>query len=179
MEQVAEAKDEVIVEVTLKPNDIYTPFQWNGTNVFCWPVILAACWVAYDSYSSNPAKWRVEGVPQTVAAFGVVALLALVLITLQYVRVRRCFQKYPAFKGRRDFRFTPDGVHVESEHVRGDYKWSLFSKVVETRKNFLLLQTATAAMYVPKRCFGSADDMSTLRELILKHFKGQRRLRAE
>jgi hypothetical protein len=172
-------KAQVVVHVDLRPHDVYTPFHWNTRNIICWVLVLAAGWVVYESYSDDPERWHLGAMPPSAAAFGAIAVLCLGLFVFQYLYVRRLFQKYPVFKKPRQLRFGAEGVHVESEDVRADYKWSLFARVVETPKVFLLLQTASTAMYVPKRCFNSPADIAHLRELIREHFKGPWRLRQE
>jgi hypothetical protein len=52
-------------------------------------------------------------------------------------------------------------------------------RIIETRKLFLLLQTANAATYIPKRWFRSESDVDFLRQLIRDNFKGKWTLRRD
>jgi hypothetical protein len=89
------------------------------------------------------------------------------------------FHKYPALRRSRRVSFSAEGMHVESEDARGDYKWSLFYQIVETPKTFLFMQTTRGGVYIPKRCLSASDDIVTLRRLIRDNFTGKRRLRTD
>jgi hypothetical protein len=74
--------------------------------------------------------------------------------------------------------FSSEGLHLESEDAKGDFKWSVFTRIAETPKTFLLMQTARAATYVPKRCL-EPGDLPVLRRLIRQNFTGKLTLRGD
>lgn len=69
-------------------------------------------------------------------------IAVLVLMFLQpWLRIRYQFHRYPSFRKPRRFTFDAEGMHFQMEDARGDFKWSVFTSVVETRRHFLLMQT--------------------------------------
>jgi hypothetical protein len=105
--------------------------------------------------------------------------VAFALFLLPYLRVRTMFRKSPALRRPRRLVFGPEGIRFEAEDARGEYKWSLFMRIIETKKVFMLLQTTRAATYIPKRCFHSPSDVELLRQLIRDNFKGKWTLRRD
>jgi hypothetical protein len=89
------------------------------------------------------------------------------------------FRKAPGFKTPAKYMFDAQGMRFESEDAKGEYKWSVFARILETRKAFALAQTEYAATYIPKRCFTSPNDISLFRQLIRENFKGRWRLRRD
>jgi hypothetical protein len=89
------------------------------------------------------------------------------------------FGKFPQFQKPRRFSLNSEGMHFESEDARGDYKWSIFSRIVETPEVFIFVQTTRSSTYVPKRCLRKPDDILILRQLIRENFRGRRRLRRD
>jgi hypothetical protein len=89
------------------------------------------------------------------------------------------FRKSPALRRSRRLTFSAEGIQFEAEDARGEYKWSLFMRIIETKKVFMLQQTTHAATYIPKRCFHSPSDVELLRQLIRENFKGKWTLRRD
>ena len=75
--------------------------------------------------------------------------------------------------------FSPTGIRIESEDANVDCKWSIVKRVMETRGLFLLLYTTAGAMYLPKRCFASHEDIERLRQIIIENFRGRWQLRRD
>lgn len=173
-------KTELIVDVKLEPGDVYSPFLWSRQNLIRWILLLAACGILYEMSPS----WSLDvpflkGNNGLLYLYLVVAAVALASFLLPYLRVRSMFRKSPAARMPRRLTFSTEGIQFESEDARGEYKWSLFMRIIETKKLFLLLQTANAATYIPKRCFRSPDDVKLLRQLIRDNFKGKWTLRRD
>jgi YcxB-like protein len=103
--------------------------------------------------------------------------IALGLLLFPYLRLRSAVRKAPGFKKRARYIFDAQGIRFESEDAKGEYKWSAFATVLETRRAFALAQTDYAATYVPKRCFASPNDIAIFRQLMRDNFKGRWRLR--
>ncbi len=103
------------------------------------------------------------------------AALAGVLLWQAFVVPRRAFRSTPALQGTQhwaiddaELRRTttgPDG------RALGDIRlsWEALHRVAETRDAFLLLQSRTMAMPIPKRCFASAADLERFRALVAQH----------
>jgi hypothetical protein len=118
----------------------------------------------------NVSRW-------VLALFGIIFLGWLFF---PYFRVWSMFRSSPLLRTPRRVSFGAEGIHVESEHGRGDYKWSVFQKIVESRKMFFFMQTTyTGALCVPKRCLSDRDDLLKLRQVIRDNFHGEPRLRID
>jgi hypothetical protein len=175
-----DSKNELIVDVKLEPGDVYHPFLWSRQNVIRWVLLIASCVILYEISPSWPLDFpfpeRNNGL---LLLYLLVAAVLLASFLVPYLRVKATFRNSPAIQRSRRLTFGTEGVQFESEDARGEYKWSLFMRIIETRKLFLLLQTANAATYIPKRCFRSAGDVDFLRQLIRDNFKGKWTLRRD
>jgi hypothetical protein len=107
------------------------------------------------------------------------AFIALGLVLFPYLRLRSVFRKAPGFKKPVKYMLNAQGMRFESDDAKGEYNWSVFARVLETRKAFALAQTDYAATYIPKRCFASPEDISIFRQLVRDNFKGHWRLRRD
>jgi hypothetical protein len=175
-----EKKADIVVDVTLEPADVYHPFFWSRQNLAHWVLVLAACLILYGvSPLWPPVASASDRNPELFLLYLLIGSVSLALFLLPYLRVRSMFRKSPALRRPRRLIFRAEGIQFESEDARGEYKWSLFMRIMETRKVFLLLQTAHAATYIPKRCFSSPGDVELLRQLIRENFKGKWTLRRD
>ncbi len=172
---------EVAIEVSLQPQDVYRPFLLSWQNLARWVLALFAVYLIYDTR----AIWT-SALANPNQDAGVLALLlaggALLLSWLfyPYFRVRSMFRSSPLLRTPRRIWFSAEGIRVESEHGRGDYKWSIFQKIVESRKTFFFMQTTRqmGGFYVPKRCLSEAATKD-LRRVIRANFQGESRLRID
>jgi YcxB-like protein len=169
----------VVVDVDLRPNDVYTPFQWNRSNCARWVASALLCYMLYDMYKSSSAT-----ISSFEAGNSILAIIALLvffillgLLLFPYLRVRAMFRKSPALTRTRRYTFSTAGLTIHSEDATSDCKWSLFQRVVETQRVFVFSQTSHGGTYVPKRCFASPEDMARLRELIRQNMSGKFKLR--
>jgi hypothetical protein len=170
----------VVVDVDLKPNDVYTPFQWNRNNVFRWITSIVLCLIIRDLYKdSRETILSFDGGQSILAIVALLVLLILFgLLVFPYLRVRAVFRKYPAMTKTRRYTINAAGITMQSEDATTECKWSLFVRAVETRTVFVLSQTAYAGTYIPKRCFVSSDDATLVRDLIRENMPGKWRLRS-
>ena len=170
----------VVVDVVLKPNDIYTPFQWERYNLVRWVVATVLCFIFYDLYTqglntlrSFPDSGSIIAILITLAVFILFALLLF-----PYLRFRAIFRKSPQLRKAAKYTFSAEGMRFESEDSSGTCKWASFDRAIETRKVFAFSITAASASYIPKRCL-APNDIIVLRQLIHDHFKGKWRLRRD
>lgn len=175
-----EKAPELVVEVVLRPHDVYTPFQWDRNNVARWVVSIVLFWIFYDLYKGQLDALR--SFPDSGSIIAVLVVLAvfilLALLLFPYLRMRALFRKSPRFQKPVKYTFNEEGMRFESEHASGALKWSAFDRVVETRKVFALSMASTGT-YVPKRCFTSPGDVALFRQLVRENFKGKWTLRSD
>ena len=170
----------VVVDVVLNPHDIYTPFQWDRHNLARWVVSAVLCFIFYDLYArgldalrSFPDSGSIIAILITLAV-----LILLALLLFPYLRFRAAFSKSPQLRKAAKYTLSAEGLRFESVDASGTCAWASFDRVVETRKVFAFLITATAATYIPKRCL-SPGDVAILRRLVREHFKGKWQLRRD
>ena len=172
---------DVVVDVGLMPNDVYTPFHWNRGNLVRWVSAFVLCLIFYDLYTNRSAT--LLSFPDGHAILTIVALLALfvllALLLFPYLRIRAIFRKSPAMTKIRRYTFQPAGISIQSDDANSDCKWSLFQRAVETPSVFALSQTVSAAIYIPKRCFTAPNDVARMRELIRENMPGKHQLRRD
>ena len=172
---------EVIVEVNLKPNDIYTPFRWQRDNVIRWVVAALLCLIFRDLYASSAETLQSFPGGGSILAVIVVLLIFILLAILlfPYLRVRALFRKPSPLAEATRISFRPDKIIFQSENATSECKWTIFNSVYETRKIFVFSQGKVGGTYVPKRCFSSREDVALLRTLIRENVKGKRTLRRD
>jgi len=179
--RTADGQPEIAVDVVLKLHDVYTPFDWNRQNLIRWVLAILACYVVYDICFSPSSQLQsfsdANSISAVIVTLAVFIVLGLVLFP--YLRLHSMFRKSPGFKSPNKYMFDAQGMRFESEHASGEYKWSVFARILETRKAFALAQTDYAATYIPKRCFASPNDISAFRHLVRENFKGRWSLRRE
>jgi hypothetical protein len=176
-----EQNRDVVVEVSLTPHDVYTPFQWSRQNVARWVCAALLCYIFYDLFTrSSEALLSMPGGESILAVAALLALFVLLgLLLFPYLRVLASFRKSSIMREKRTWTFGSNGVQVRSERANSEFKWSLFESVFETRYLFLFMYAASSGMYLPKRCFRSPEDIRRLRLLIREHLPGKWRLRRE
>lgn len=165
-----EPRSEVTAEVILEPSDFYRSLDWTWGNLARWVLVVAGL-LALDSF-------RYWSWPDSGEKVGLVLLLFLAFV-YPWVRVRYLFRKFPAYRKLRRFTFDAQGMHLQSEDASGDYKWSVFSRVVETPRSFMVVQTNRGGTIIPKRFFSRSGDSPLLRKLLWENFKGTLKLRAD
>jgi hypothetical protein len=73
------------------------------------------------------------------------------------------------FKAGISYRFSPDGIHVESSVATTDLHWAAFRQARESRSMFLLMQNTAMANIIPHRCFASPADVVAMRDLLRRN----------
>jgi hypothetical protein len=134
---------DVVVEVSLKPNDVYTPFRWDRGNVIRWVTSVVLTLIFYDLYknSSEAILSFPDGRSIMAVLFVLMAFILLALLIFPYLRVLAFFRKSPAMKKPRHLTFGTAGIKIDSDDANSNYKWSMIQRAFETRGLFVLTQT--------------------------------------
>jgi len=136
---------ELTVEYSLKPNDVYTPFQWDRYNVARWVVAVLLCLIFYDIWTSGSETLRSfpdsGGILALIAVLAVFILLALLLFP--YLRVRALFRKTPSMSKITRVTFRAKGLLFQSEEATSEIKWPLTSQNVASLRGRMFLCFAT------------------------------------
>jgi hypothetical protein len=170
-----DSPEKVTCEVKLRLSDVIHPFAYNWVNVINWVLIIFAGVLIfkpssiYGPYPMEP--W------QDHVLYTSIAVAWMMFVGLPYSRLFVTLWKTPALKTPRRITLDADGMHLESEDARGDYKWSLFHSVRETKNAFVLKANAWSGTYIPKRCLTGPKDTLIIRKLMRENFKGKKTLR--
>jgi YcxB-like protein len=142
---IMQTNPEVAIEISLRPQDVYHPLLFSRRNLARWVLFLFAAYLTFDTRSI----W-LSALEDPDRSAGVLVLLlagtALFIgwLVYPYFRVWSMFRKSPRLRMPRRIRFSDEGIRIESEHGQGEYKWSIFQKVVESRRTFFFMRTSAA-----------------------------------
>jgi len=146
----------------------------------------------YQSANADPQFWRTAGLGVVGLLLGVfledngvrlvgtvfVAVDCFILLCLAYGYVGLPIQSWRALENNRKeqtYEFSPDGVNERLANLSASLKWSVFSKVVETRDFYVFMVGGRRATCVPKRAFGSPLDHENYRQLVREQLPHQLR----
>lgn len=167
----------IVLEVSLTPKDLNLSFIQAVYNIFRWFLIVLGIFLLIEVVDIPGFRLHPLSHPWP---FGIlVAIAAVAGLCLPYLRIIEMFKKFPALARSRRIEITPDGLQMESPDAKGEFKWPLFWEIKEGRKTFLLKQTSASAIYLPKRCFQSAEDIARFRALLRARYPGRLKLRSE
>ncbi len=83
---------------------------------------------------------------------------------------RRRFRADPRFKDEYLLQFSDDGIHFKTAQIDALIQWSLYSKVIENDRFYLLVQGQNMISVIPKRAFTSAIQREAFDELLRRKF---------
>ena len=167
----------VRVDVKLALSDIYQPYKLSGQNLALWAIALACCGLPlYLSFSARHHPYPYSGPIQT-AAWIFTALLVAALLVGPDLTTRARAKKARRFQETVRYAISAEGVLIQSELVRAEFKWAAYSRIEETPTLFILrFRSSNSASYIPKRCLDEPKDIPRLRSLVAENFKGEQRL---
>ena len=95
------------------------------------------------------------------------AWFALVFWYSMSLAPARTYRRLPATfrEGEHFWRFSEDGAEYRGPTLEAKFLWSTWIAFAETHTCFLLLPQRHLAHMVPKRAFGSAEEVSLFRDL--------------
>ncbi len=173
---VVESDRNLTVQYALRPADVYDPFWYSWRNVIRWATVVLVCLLVYEAGPGWSSAYFGITIKPTASIPVLIGASLFILFLLPWLRVQAMFRKYPALGRLRSVSLGTEGLHAESDDARGDYKWSIFRRVVETPKVFVFMATSRAGTYLPKRCLATRDEVVKLRRLIRENFSGQKTL---
>lgn len=89
-------------------------------------------------------------------------------------------RNYNSARGLKDpivYTFTESGVYAKGENFESALAWSLYYKIVETKRYFILYQNNMVLNLVPKAAFKSQEQIRELRSLIASQASLKQKLR--
>jgi hypothetical protein len=169
----------IVIDVSLRPNDVYTPFQWSRGNFARWVAAIVLCLIFSDLYrNSRQALLSFDGGESILAIVVLLSLLILFgLVVFPYLRMRALFKKSAAATKVWRYTFSDVGVSITTDVTNSVMQWGAFQKAHEMPRLFLLFSSPLQCFYLPKRCFNSPETILQLREMFRKHMSGKITLR--
>ncbi|MEN6520354.1 MAG: YcxB family protein [Armatimonadota bacterium] len=97
----------------------------------------------------------------------IVGCVFLLLIFMAMVVIPRItFRSQPKFRDEYQLRFTEDGIDFKTQSIDSKLEWSLYSKLVEDDKSYLLIYGKSMFSAIPKRVFANQTEKEAFRELL-------------
>jgi YcxB-like protein len=169
----------IIVNVQLNPKDLCD--LWRGSAITFLRLLLVPC----GAYLSTIIVGEIVNqgfsvaTDYAIAYYGVGALAAFfTAIFFPRLRAWQLIRHGPTLRERRRYSFSDRDVHFDSELMTCDLRWDSFSRIVESRRSFILYLAPLYGMVIPKRYLTNPDDLQRLRELFRNQFKGKLKLRS-
>ncbi len=82
---------------------------------------------------------------------------------------RQRFRKGSKSQDESLLQFSDDGIHLKTSQVDSLFQWSLYDKVLEGERLYLLVDRRGMIYLVPKRAFTGAGQEAAFRELLGRH----------
>ena len=170
----------VAVDVQLSARELNDLWSGSGLRYSVWLLLPIGLFYAYWALATVVNDGFTSENALTVVFHSMVALIALFPGSIvSRARAGLMIRYGPTLREVRRYVVSDNGVHFESELMVCRCHWGAFSRILESRRSFLLYQTPLSAMIIPKRCFSSPQEIDQLRVLLREQFKGKLKLRAQ
>lgn len=166
---------EISLYVDVKLGDLYDPFRPCWQNLWRWAAALVVFGITLD-LSLTPHSLPL-GASIQAALWAFAVFLMFMLVIFPHLRVWEAARRSDLFRENFYYVISPSGLTVEGATVRTNFKWSAFDRIDESESLFVF-RRAGSALYLPKRCMPSREDLFTLRSLISTHSVSRCRLRS-
>ena len=118
--------------------------------------------------ATNPDPWSFLLQEWTGVAAGPAFIFLLIpLLQVWTVYIHR--KHNASLQGQQTYEFSPAGVTMRGELYSTELRWEAFYRVVETRHDFLFYHSKAMANILPKRVFGTVNELQEFRDLLREH----------
>jgi hypothetical protein len=93
-------------------------------------------------------------------------VLLLIWSLLFFVVPRQRFRRDPKFRDEYSLQFSDDGIQFKTAQIDALVQWSLYSKVVESERFYILVYGENMISVIPRRAFASAQQEAAFDELL-------------
>jgi hypothetical protein len=180
MENTATTTDHITLAIDVQLTTQELNDLWSGSPVryLVWIVIPVGLLYAYFAFATVVNDGLTSANALTVVLYSMVAVIALFPGALvSRARAALMIRYGPTLREMRRYAVSAHGVHSDSELMICHCQWGAFSRILESRRCFLLYQTPMSAVIIPKSCFPAPEEVDQLRALLREHFKGKLKLR--
>lgn len=102
--------------------------------------------------------------------FVVAGCLPLIIaFLLFFVMPRRTFRSDPKFADEYYLQFSDEGIHFKTAHIDSLVQWSLYNKVLENERFYILIYGKNMISVTPKRAFASANEEADFSEMLRRN----------
>lgn len=169
----------IVVNVQLNPKDLCDLWMGSAFTFLRWFLVLCGAYLSYAVFAEIVNEGFSVQTGFTITYYGVVALAAFfTAIFFPRLRAWQLIRHGPTLREQRRYSFSDRDVHFDSELMTCDLRWDSFSRIVESRRSFILYLGPLYGMVIPKRYLTQPDDLQRLRELFRNQFKGKLKLRS-
>jgi len=144
----------------------FTPYRWLTFGASSAVLSAMFSWLIFSHFNdfADPASAALFG-----ALFGV-AIVPALLIGVIHITSRKgaksLMANVPGLKGPTSWIFSESGIETDGPTSRAEIQWKSFTRVRETKRQFLLYPQDNLAYIVPKRCFQTEIEIGRLREMV-------------
>lgn len=108
------------------------------------------------------------GVLLPFALIGLFWLLFWILVLAVFPH--QAFRREPKFQDEYFLQFSEDGIHFKTAQIDALVQWSLYTKVLENDRFYILVYGKNMLSVTPKRAFTSADQEAAFNRLLKQKF---------
>jgi YcxB-like protein len=134
-------------------------------------LLLALCFLFFTFISE---------VVMSLFLLSVALVLFTFVLALFLVLPRQRFRSDPRFRDEFVMEFTDEAIRFQTPHVESKLSWSLYTRVLENERFFVLLYGKGMITVIPKRAFTAHYQETALREMLrrqLGHTEDSRRFK--
>lgn len=88
------------------------------------------------------------------------------LLSLTRWRTKIEFQRNPKFREEYHLTFSRENIHFRTASIDSTLQWTHYERVIESPGLFLLMYGKGLYTLIPKRCFGSEDELNAFQTLL-------------
>jgi len=83
-----------------------------------------------------------------------------------FVVPRQAFRREPKFRDEYLLQFSDDGIHFKTAQIDALIQWSLYSKVIENERFYLMVYGQNMISVIPKRAFSNSHEEAAFAKLL-------------
>lgn len=126
-------------------------------------VTVATAAVGAYLWHSPDSRWY------GMAAVGVSAVFALMLVAAFVVIPSVVFRGNPKFRDDYSLTFSLEGIHFRTAHIDSQLQWNLYSRALVDAHSFVLYYGSRSFTVIPKRVFQSVEQQEAFEKLLVQN----------
>lgn len=96
------------------------------------------------------------------------AVLVGILVLARYIFPKMTFKSSSKYQDQYTIEFLDDEIKFETPSINSQLQWSLYTKALINDEHFLLYYGANVFSVIPRRVFGSEEELGRFEELLEK-----------